>query len=185
MSIVVTGGYGFIGSHLVEELLQRGNEVKVIGFPCHLDNLQAVKDRIEFVNVDIRDRDAINKAIDAEVEGILHLAALINVDQSIQSPEPFFETNVRATLDIVEVMRKKNIPKLLYMSTCEVYGNVPEGEADENYPTNPRSPYAASKFAAERYLLAYAYLPSSSFFALGMRLLQYHLCQFGHDAYPS
>ncbi|MFC2017365.1 dTDP-glucose 4,6-dehydratase [Chloroflexota bacterium] len=157
MSIVVTGGFGFIGSHLVEELVQRGHEVKVIGLPCHLENLEAVQERSKLIRLDIRDRDAVNKAIDLEVEGVLHLAALINVDQSIESPEQFFETNVAATLDIMEVMRKKSIPKLLYMSTCEVYGNIPQGKADENYPTNPRSPYAASKFAADRYLLAYAY----------------------------
>jgi dTDP-glucose 4,6-dehydratase len=157
MSILVIGGCGFIGSHLVEELLQRGKELKVVGFHCHLENLEPVKGRFNSIRGDIRDKDFIDSVIDADLEGILHLAALINVDQSIQSPELFIDTNVTATVNIMEAARKRNIPKLLYMSTCEVYGNVPQGKANESHPTNPRSPYAASKFAAERYLLAYSY----------------------------
>lgn len=157
MSILVIGGCGFIGSHLVEELLQRGNKVTVVGFRCQLENLEPIKGRFKSIRGDIRDKDFIDSIIDADVEGILHLAALINVDQSIQSPDVFFDTNVMATVNIMEAARKRNIPKLLYMSTCEVYGNVPRGKADESQPTNPRSPYAASKFAAERYLLAYSY----------------------------
>jgi dTDP-glucose 4,6-dehydratase len=157
MSILVIGGCGFIGSHLVEELLRRGKELTVVGFNCHLENLEPVNGKFKSVRGDIRDRDFINSIIDPDVEGILHLAALINVDQSIQSPELFLETNVTATVNIMDAARKRNVPKLLYMSTCEVYGNVPLGKADESHPTNPRSPYAASKFAAERYLLAYSY----------------------------
>jgi len=153
---LVIGGCGFIGSHLVEELLQRGNEVSVVGCQCHLENLDTVKGRFKSVRGDIRDKDVVDRAIDAEVTGILHLAALINVDHSIQSPELFLDTNVIATVNIAEAARRRNIPKLLYMSTCEVYGNIPRGKADEEHPTSPRSPYAASKFAAERYLLAYA-----------------------------
>lgn len=157
MSILVIGGCGFIGSHLVEELLQRGNEVRVVGCRCHLENLQHIYGKFKSIRGDIRDKDFIDSIIDADTEGIVHLAALINVDQSIQSPELFFGTNVMATVNIMEAARKRNIPKLLYMSTCEVYGNIPQGKADESQPTNPRSPYAASKFAAERYILAYSY----------------------------
>jgi len=157
MNILVIGGCGFIGSHLVEELIERGNEVSVVGCQCRLENLESVKGRFKSIRGDIRDEDVIDRAIDADVEGILHLAALINVDQSIQSPELFLDTNVVATVNIMEVARRRKIPKLLYMSTCEVYGNIPQGKADEGHPTNPRSPYAASKFAAERYLLAYSH----------------------------
>lgn len=156
MSILVTGGCGFIGSHLVEELIQRGHEVSVLGWPYQLENLETVKGRFKYIRGDIRDKDVIDRAIGADVEGILHLAALINVDQSIQSPELFIDTNVIATVNIMETARIRNISKLLYMSTCEVYGNVLQGKADEDHKANPRSPYAASKFAAERYLLAYA-----------------------------
>jgi dTDP-glucose 4,6-dehydratase len=157
MSILVIGGCGFIGSHLVEELLERGKKVAVVGFHCQLENLAHLDGKYESIRGDIRDKAFIDGLIHSDIEGILHLAALINVDQSIQSPELFLETNVTATVNIMEAARKRNIPKLLYMSTCEVYGNIPQGKADESHPTNPRSPYAASKFAAERYLLAYSY----------------------------
>ena len=157
MSILVIGGCGFIGSHMVEELLQRGNEVTVVGCHCQLENLEDVKGMFKYIRGDITDKDFIDSLIDADVEAILHLAALINVDQSIESPELFLDTNVVATVNIMEAARRRGIHKLLYMSTCEVYGNIPSGKADESHPTNPRSPYAASKFAAERYLLAYSY----------------------------
>jgi dTDP-glucose 4,6-dehydratase len=157
MSILVIGGCGFIGSHLVEELLRRGREVTVVGCHCHLENLEAVEGTFRSIRGDITDRDFVDSLIDADVEGILHLAALINVDQSIQSPELFLDTNVVATVNIMEAARRRNIRKFLHMSTCEVYGNIPSGKADEGHPTDPRSPYAASKFAAERYLLAYSY----------------------------
>ena len=154
---MVIGGCGFIGSHMVEELLQRGNEVTVVGCHCQLENLEDVKGMFKYIRGDITDKDFIDSLIDADVEAILHLAALINVDQSIESPELFLNTNVVATVNIMEAARRRGIHKLLYMSTCEVYGNIPSGKADESHPTNPRSPYAASKFAAERYLLAYSY----------------------------
>ena len=154
---MVIGGCGFIGSHMVEELLQRGNEVTVVGCHCQLENLEDVKGMFKYIRGDITDKDFIDSLIDADVEAILHLAALINVDQSIESPELFLNTNVVATVNIMEAARRRGIHKLLYMSTCEVYGNIPSGKADESHPANPRSPYAASKFAAERYLLAYSY----------------------------
>ena len=155
--LLVTGGGGFIGSHLVEELIQRGHKVIVMDLHHQWRSIGAIKGQFELIRGDIRDENCVNKVVDAEVEGILHLAALINVDQSIQSPDIFLSTNVMATANIIEAARRRNIPKFLYMSTAEVYGNVTQGKADESYPTNPRSPYAASKFSAERYLLAYSF----------------------------
>lgn len=158
MRILVTGGGGFIGSHIVEELLKRGHEVVVVleNNP-NLANLENVKKDIEFVKADITDFNKLSSVVSPNLDGVIHMAALINVDQSISAPEAFLKTNVIGTFNVAEVLRKKNIPKLLYMSSCEVYGNIPKGKADENHPTNPRSPYAASKFCAERYLLAYSY----------------------------
>ena len=99
----------------------------------------------------------MEKVIDPDLYSILHLAALINVDQSISEPRIFLDVNVQGTFNILEVARRKGIPRFLYMSTCEVYGNIPEGRANESHSLNPLSPYAASKFAAERYALAYSY----------------------------
>ncbi|MEW6033640.1 MAG: SDR family NAD(P)-dependent oxidoreductase [Chloroflexota bacterium] len=155
--VLVTGGCGFIGSHLVEELARRGKKVRAVGLNCHLQNLSHLGNTIEFVRGDITDREFVEEVVTPDLEGILHLAALVNVDQSVQTPEPFFNVNVLGTMNVLDAARKKGIPRLLHMSTCEVYGLVPEGWADENHPTNPRSPYAASKFSAERYLLAYSF----------------------------
>jgi dTDP-glucose 4,6-dehydratase len=156
MTIVVIGGSGFIGSHLVEDLLNRGHDVNVLS--CDgMHNLQAVKDRVKYFDIDVRDIETLKHAIGPETEGIINMAALINVDQSIDAPEQFLRTNVIGAFNVLEVARLMKVPKLVYMSSCEVYGNVPSGKADENHPTNPRSPYAASKFAAERYHLSYSY----------------------------
>ncbi len=156
MDIIVTGGCGFVGSHVVEQLIEKGYKVGVIGFSCHLENLEDIKNEVKFVRADINDKEKVGSII-KDVEGVLHLAGLVNVDQSLSDPESFIRTNVIGTFNVMEAVRKNSIEKLLYMSTCEVYGNIPKGKADENHPTNPCSPYAASKFSAERYLLSYSY----------------------------
>jgi UDP-glucose 4-epimerase len=156
--VIVTGGCGFIGSHLVDELLSRGYSVRILSRPkCGMVNVQHVKDKVEHIDCDITDYSSIEAAVDSDVDGILHLAALINVDESREKPLAFLDTNVRGTMNLLEVARKKGIGKFLHMSTCEVYGNIPDGRANEEHLPNPRSPYAASKFAAERYVLSYAY----------------------------
>ncbi len=156
MNVLVTGGCGFIGSHVVEELLARGYSVSIVGLKCHMENLADIKDKVKFIRADINDARKMLSVV-KDMDGVLHLAALVNVDQSLREPEAFVRTNVMGTFNIMEAVRLNKVSKLLYMSTCEVYGNIPKGKADENHPTNPRSPYAASKFAAERYLLSYAY----------------------------
>lgn len=161
MSVLVIGGCGFIGSHLVEGLLEYNSSVKVVGSSCDLENIRHLGNEIEFIRGDITNREFIDKVVTSDLEGILHLAALINVDQSIDSPQPFFDVNVMGTINVLEAARKKDIHKVLYMSTCEVYGHIIKGKAGEDYPTNPRSPYASSKFAAERCALSYSYTYSS------------------------
>jgi len=156
MKVLVTGGCGFIGSHVVDKLLEKGYEVTVLHRPtCKSKNLRHVKGRIEEVFCDVQDFNNVKKVV-KNVDSVIHLAALINVDQSIQHPMPFWDVNVKGTLNILESIRKEN-KKLIFMSTCEIYGNVPEGKATEDHPTNPRSPYAVSKFCAERYCMAYYY----------------------------
>ena len=158
MKVLVTGGCGFIGSHVVDLLLDKGYEIQVLSRPnCDMGNLGHVKDDIDFLTADLVDFQKLNKLVDSDLDGILHFAALINVDQSIENPTIFLDTNVKGTFNILEVARQKQIPRLLYMSTCEVYGNVETGKADENYPTNPCSPYAVSKLVAEKYAMAYSY----------------------------
>ena len=156
MTVMITGGCGFIGSHLVDMLAEKGYDMEIIGLKCDLQNIKQHANRVKFRRVDIQDRKAVLGAISKDTEAILHLAALINVDESIDTPEPFWNVNVLGTFNMIEAARQKNIKKLVFMGTCEVYGNVPMGKADENHTTNPLSPYAASEFAAERYLQSYA-----------------------------
>ncbi len=155
--VIVTGGCGFIGSHAVDELLARGYEVRIISRPqCDMKNIQHVKDRVEHVDCDVTDYSKLNKEIGEDIVGVVHFAALVNVDQSLQDPWPFFDVNVRGTLNLLKIAKEKNIPKFLHMSTCEVYGTV-NGFADENHQVNPRSPYAVSKLAAEKLVMAHFY----------------------------
>ncbi|MFH1750961.1 MAG: SDR family NAD(P)-dependent oxidoreductase [Candidatus Micrarchaeota archaeon] len=157
MKILVTGGCGFIGSHVVDELIGRGHEVEVLSRPnCHLQNIREHK-QISHHNADISDRQKVLEEINSKFDGIIHMSALVNVDQSISEPIRFLDVNVGGTVNVMDAARQKGINRFLHMSTCEVYGNISEGKASEEHPLNPRSPYAVSKFAAERYVLAYAY----------------------------
>jgi len=155
MRALVTGGAGFIGSHVVERLLALGHEVVIVLDKAVPDKSLHLGDRVKFVHGDIRnfgDCQAAVKGIDA----IIHLAALIHVDLSIQAPLEFYETNVRGTMNLLEAVRHEpQVKKFVYMSTAEVYGNLPHGLFKETDLCNPRSPYAASKYAAERYCLSY------------------------------
>jgi dTDP-glucose 4,6-dehydratase len=151
----VTGASGFLGSHIVDMLVAKGEEVVVVLDKNRYGNIEHLKDKVEFVHGDIRDiydcREAVQNA-----DVVLHLAALISVDQSIQEPQKFYETNVRGTVNLLEAIRlNSSVKKLVYMSSCECYGHIPKGKANENHLCTPRSPYASSKYAAERFCLAY------------------------------
>lgn len=156
MKVLVTGGAGFIGSHVIERLLSLDHDVVTtiidIDKPGKVDHLL---EEIDFMEGDIRHYDDCVRAVRG-VDCIIHLAALINVDHSIQVPLDFYETNVRGTMNLLEAVRNEpSVKKFVYMSTCEVYGNKLEGQLKETGLCDPRSPYAASKYAAERYCLSY------------------------------
>ncbi|MFQ5911154.1 MAG: dTDP-glucose 4,6-dehydratase [Thermoplasmata archaeon] len=157
MAVLVTGGCGFIGSHLSEGLLERGHEVRVIGLRCDRQNMRSFQDDVSFTKVDVRNYEHVSNIVDDDIEAIYHLASLINVDESRETPMEFLQTNVVGTVNLLECARIMQVPQFIYMSSCEVYGNIPKGKANEKHPTEPRSPYAASKFAAERYILSYAH----------------------------
>jgi UDP-glucose 4-epimerase len=149
MKIAVIGGCGFIGSHVCDVLIERGFDVRTIGRCTHGNN-----EHLEHVRGDITHMKSIEKAIEG-CDAIMHYAALINVDESMQKPREYFITNVFGTFNVLEVARMEQLP-VVYKSTCEIFGNVPAPElADENFRPMPRGPYAASKLCAERYCLAY------------------------------
>lgn len=157
--VLVTGGAGFIGSHLVDRLLAEGARVTVLDKLTYAGSLVNLADhdadgRFRFVRGDVADPLAVEPLV-AEADRVVHAAAETHVDRSISGPAEFVVTNVVGTQVVLEACREHARP-LLLVSTDEVYGqNAPDGLFDEDAPLSPRSPYAASKASAE--LLARAY----------------------------
>ena len=152
MRALVTGGAGFIGSHIVEELLRRGVSVRVLdNFSSgKRENLAALRGDLEILEQDLRDEAAV-KAATRDVELIFHLAAFISVPQSMLDPQECFETNVAGTLRLLEAARQAGVRKVVLSSSTAVYGNPDHFPTDEDTPLRPLSPYALSKQVNELY----------------------------------
>ena len=153
--ILVTGADGFIGSHLVEQLLSEGCEVKAFVYYNSfnswgwLDSLPAhIKSKIEIFSGDIRDPNGVRTAVRG-VDVIFHLAALIAIPYSYHSPDSYIDTNIRGTLNILQAARDFATPKVLVTSTSECYGTAQYVPIDERHPRQPQSPYSASKIAGD------------------------------------
>ena len=163
MSILVTGGAGFIGSNYVNHILNKpGNDdlqvlvLDKLTYAGTLENLNGVinKPNLEFIQGDICDSDLVEKLI-SNCDRVINFAAESHVDRSIVSAEEFVSTNVLGTQVILEAIRKKPNIKFIQVSTDEVYGSIESGSWDENFPLKPNSPYAASKASADLITLAY------------------------------
>jgi len=161
---LITGGTGFIGSHLAEYILENNPNSKVILLSrgnggTSKENLyyllKKYKDRVRFAKVDIRDYDKVKEAIKG-VDVVFHLAAQSNPDRSIINPRETFEINITGTINVLEAcLESPSVEKIILQSTSEVYGEAVYTPIDENHPLNPTHPYSASKLAAER--VAYSY----------------------------
>lgn len=158
---MVTGAAGFIGSHFVDYVLKNHPEDMIIGFDSltyagNMDNLQSAlsNNRFKFVKGDIRNPTDVNSVV-ANVDAIINFAAESHVDRSISSSKVFVETNVSGVNTLLEASINNKIKIFHQISTDEVYGSVLVGDSSENDKLNPRSPYAASKAAAD--LLAESY----------------------------
>lgn len=156
VKILVTGADGFIGSHLTEELVKRGYEVKAFVFYNSfntwgwLDTLpKTVMKNVEIFQGDIRDSFGIERAME-DVKAVFHLAALIAIPFSYYSPETYVDTNVKGTLNVLQAARKLNVDKILVTSTSEVYGTAQYVPIDEKHPFQGQSPYSATKIGADR-----------------------------------
>lgn len=154
--ILVTGSDGFIGSHLVEALLDRGYSVKTFvyynsfGTWGWLDTLSKdVLNQIEVFQGDIRDPNGIKEAVKG-CNAVFHLAALIAIPFSYHSPDTYVETNIKGTLNVLQASRDLNIERILVTSTSEVYGTAKYVPIDENHPYQGQSPYSATKIGADR-----------------------------------
>jgi UDP-glucose 4-epimerase len=153
IKILVTGGAGFIGSHIVERLVKDNYSVRVLDnySTGSVDNLkQEIRDRIEIIEGDIRSYHIVQNAVKG-IEVILHLAALPSVPRSIKDPITTNEVNVVGTLNILDAAREYGVKRLVFSSSSSIYGNNPETPKIENMAPNPLSPYAISKMTAENY----------------------------------
>ena len=154
---LVTGGAGFIGSHLVHRLLADGFRVRVVDNLAtgSRANLAEVADRVEFVEGDLQDPAVAERAVDG-ADVAYHLAALGSVPRSVKDAWGSHDANVNATVRLLEACRAAGVRRVVYSSSSSVYGDTPTLPKTEDVEPLPRSPYAASKLSGEQYVLAYA-----------------------------
>lgn len=152
MKYLVTGGAGFIGSNIVEELLKRGEEVRVLdNFATgKRQNLEPFEQKIELIEGDVRSYHIVREAADG-IDFIVHEAALPSVPRSIKDPITSNEVNVVGTLNILHAAKDANVRRVVFASSSSIYGETPDLPKHESMMVSPLSPYAVSKLAAERY----------------------------------
>lgn len=151
MRVLVTGGAGFIGSHLVEKLVSKGFNVRVLDdlSTGRLENLSTIMDRIEFVRGDVRDPRAVSRAVRG-VDIVYHLAARINVEESFEKPRLYWDVNVEGTRILLDEMEKAGVGRLVFMSSAAVYGEPKSLPVREDHPLNPMNPYGETKVEGEK-----------------------------------
>lgn len=159
MKILVTGAGGFIGSHLVEQCLDRGYNIKALvrynsknnwGW---LEELSCTRN-IEIVTGDVRDYDSVSKAMQG-CNAVIHLAALIGIPYSYLSPLAYIRTNIEGTYNVLESAKNQDLDSILVTSTSETYGTAQFVPIGEHHPSVGQSPYAASKIAADQLAISY------------------------------
>ena len=161
-NILLTGGAGFIGSHLAEGLLKKYPDKKIVV----LDDLSTGKlenlpnsENIHFVKGSITDKDFIEELFDAfNFEKVFHLAAVASVQKSVENPEYTHKVNFDGTLYLLEASKKRNVNKFIFASSAAVYGDLEELPKKEDMPIKPLTPYAVDKYASERYVINYYHL---------------------------
>ena len=159
MKTPVTGAGGFIASHLVEELVHKGHEVRAF-VRYNSRNLwggledSPCRNSVEIISGDVRDYDLVKSALEG-CETVFHLAALIGIPYSYVSPLAYVRTNVEGTYNILQAARECSVERVVHTSTSEIYGTAQYVPIDEAHPVNPQSPYAASKASADFLALSY------------------------------
>jgi len=158
VKILITGGAGFVGSHLADRFVEKGDTVVCLDNFATGDmmNIRPLinKRNFKLVKGDVRDRSLV-ASIMHDVDAVFHLAAQIHVDRSLVEPELTYQTNVMGTLNILEEARKNDVSRVIYASTSEVYGTARFAPMTEAHPLEASHPYGASKVAADRMCAAY------------------------------
>jgi dTDP-glucose 4,6-dehydratase len=159
--ILITGADGFIGSHLTEELIRRGHDVRAFALYNSFNSWgwldQApieIRNELDVFSGDIRDPYGVKQAMKG-CDIVLHLAALIAIPYSYHSPDTYVDTNVKGTLNIVQAARELGISKIIHTSTSEVYGTARFVPITEEHPLQGQSPYSASKIGADQIAMSF------------------------------
>jgi UDP-glucose 4-epimerase len=183
VKLLVTGGAGYIGSIVSRQLLGAGHDIVV------LDSLErghraAVAPEARFVHEDLRDAGAVRDAVSQGFDGVLHFAALALVGESVSHPERYYHANVVGTMNLLDAMRDAGVPRLVFSSTCAVYGQPDEVPMSESAPYRPTSAYGASKLAVD--LMIGGYCRAHGLGAVSLRYFNVAGAsgEIGEDHYP-
>ncbi|MDI6605554.1 MAG: NAD-dependent epimerase/dehydratase family protein, partial [Candidatus Omnitrophota bacterium] len=151
-SFLVTGGAGFIGSHITEALVKKGHSVRVLdNFSSGKEsNLSGIKGGIELIRADIRSQDSCRKATKG-IDFLLHQAALRSVPRSMVNPAEYNEVNISGTLNLLQAARENRVKRFIFASSSSVYGEVDVFPEEESFLPRPISPYALTKVSGEYY----------------------------------
>jgi len=158
MKSIVTGGAGFIGSNLVDELVRLDHEVVVIDnlSTGQLSNLDKVKNKIKFINIEISNNEETLHKYFKNVDWVFHMAGRADIVPSITNPSSYFQSNVKGTLNILEASRKAKIKKFIYAASASCYGIPERYPTDEKSKIDPQYPYALTKFLGEQLVIRWS-----------------------------
>ncbi len=164
---LVTGGCGFIGSHIAQRLLEKGHSVRILDnlSAGRLENISGFREDIEFIKADVRDTDSLRSAM-LDVRGVFHQAALVSVAKSVDDPALNHSINVDGTFNVLNTASECGVEKVLFASSAAVYGNDPSLPKREDMDVSPDSPYGLSKYMGEIYGDMYSKLAGLKFAAL-------------------
>ena len=159
--VLITGADGFIGSHLTETLVRRGYDVRAFVLYNSFNSLGwldqsplDIKKQIEIIAGDVRDPHGVKSAMQ-DCDIVFHLAALIAIPYSYQSPDSYIDTNIKGTLNVVQAAKELGMPKVIHTSTSEVYGTANFVPITEKHPLQGQSPYSASKIGADQIAMSF------------------------------